>query len=497
MKTKKTLKIIGMFLFLVMTFTMNAQDKYGSDPNTCKTNLSLFNEAAKVGNYAAAYEPWKWCMENCPESSKVLYVLGLKMVESKYDESAGYILPLKGQNIAESATVVKIEGDYYDKSKMNKPEMDKHGTEIDKIYEQRIKYFPDNLGKVYSDWANSLFKRAALEEKNSPQAREAIYDKLRQSFKEDPTGMSVKNLAKYFELFTEKNKDTNPQLVFDTYDDITEAVGGKMDAYSKDLDLITAKEEKGQELTSKEKKQKYAAEVNLTALGQVEGFLDNSLSEIATCERLIPLYSSNFDKYKTDAVWLKRAVSRLNQKECTADPIYPKMVEAYVNADPSSNAYVFYAGILLESNQENKAMEYFNKAISLETDSYKKAKYYYQEALIMKNKGDKSRSRDFCYKALKERPSMGSAYLLIANLYASSANTCGTDELSKRMVYVAAADKARKAKAVDPSITSTANKYIESYMGNGPTTKLIFTEGLKSGTPYNIGCWINETTRIP
>jgi tetratricopeptide (TPR) repeat protein len=495
MKTKKTLMIIGMFLFLGISFSINAQEKYGNDPNKCRTNLSLFNEAAKVGNYSAAYEPWKWCMDNCPESSKVLYALGLKMVESYYDEAAGYITPVKGQKIEEGGSIVKVEGDYFDTSKMNKAEMAKHAIEINKVYDQRIQYFPENLGKVYSDWANTLFKRAQLEKTGD--FKDDIYDKLTKSFKEDPSGMSVKNLAKYFEIFTEKNKDTNPQLVFDTYDEINEAVNGKMDAYSKGLDKINEKADAGQALTSKEKKQKYAAEVNLTALGQVEGYLDNSLSEIATCERLIPLYTENFNKYKTDPVWLKRAVSRLNQKECTADPLYPKMVEAYVNADPSSAAYVFYAGILLESNQDNKAMEYFNKAISLETDNYKKARYYYQEALIMKNKGAKSQSRDLCYKALKERPSMGSAYLLIANLYASSANSCGTDELSKRMVYVAAADKAARAKSVDPSITSTANKYISSYMASAPTKKLVFTEGLKSGTPYKIGCWINETALIP
>jgi hypothetical protein len=34
-------------------------------------------------------------------------------------------------------------------------------------------------------------------------------------------------------------------------------------------------------------------------------------------------------------------------------------------------------------------------------------------------------------------------------------------------------------------------------MASAPTKKLVFTEGLKSGTPYKIGCWINETALIP
>ena len=459
MKTKNTILTIGLVLFLGMTFSINAQDKYGSEPDKCKTNLSIFYEYAKVGNYKPAYDPWKWCIENCPSSSKNLYKYGIKMEEDRYAKST---------TPSEAAKISK---------------------EIDKIYAMRVKYFPDNLGKVYSDWANSLVRRDV--------PKEAVFAKLSDSFKNDPTGMSVKNLGKYFEMFTEKNKDINPQLVFDTYDDITDAVSKKMDKYSKELDALKAKEASGQTLSTKDGKKKYAREVNLKALGQVEGLLDNTLSEVATCERLVPLYKQNFDKNKTDVKWLKRAVSRLNQKGCTDDALYPKMVEAYVNAAPSSDAFVFYAGILMGENRTNEAIDYFNKAINLESDKYKKAKYYYRAALIYKKKGAKSKAREYARKALKERPSMGSAYLLIASLYYSSANSCGTDEFSKRMVYVAAADKARQAKAADPGITSTANRSIKSYMASAPSKKLIFTEGKVSGTAYKIGCWIGETVRIP
>ncbi len=494
MRTKKTVLIISMFLLLGMTISMNAQDKYGSEPDKCKTNLSLFHEAAKMKNYAAAIEPWLWCYDNCPVASKIIYSDGIKMIESKYNAAAGVFMPPKGQKVQTNDDIYKIGRQYFDISNANKAELAKLGKQIEGIYEQRIKYFPDNLGKVYSDWANFLFKKAIVED--SPQ-KDAIFDKLSKSFKADPTGMSVKNLGHYFKVFTVHHKDTNPQKVFDMYDDITEAVGLKMDKYSKELDALTAKETAGKTLTSKEKKKKHAREVNLVALGQVEGLLDNTLSEVATCDRLIPLYKDSFDKHKTDAKWLKRAVSRLNQKGCTEADIYPKMVEAYVNSAPSSDAYVFYAGLLMDRNETNKAVEYFKKAIELEPDAYKKARYYYRIANVFKKRGARSKSREYARLAIKERPSMGHAYLLIASLYAASANTCGTDEISKRMVYVAAADKARRAKAMDPSITSTANKYIKSYMGSAPSKKLIFQEGLKSGTSYKIGCWIGETVRIP
>ena len=479
---------MAMFLFFGATLSINAQDdKYGSDPDKCKMNMSLFHEAVKMKNYDAALEPWQWCFDNTPKASKMIYSDGMKIFVAKYDKAAGLTKTKSGAN------TVKVGKQYFNTSGINKTDLASIAKDIDKIYTQRIKYFPDNLGKVYSDWANFLFKRASVE---SIVLKDDIYDKLGKSFKADPAGMSVKNLGKYFQAFTEHHKDTNPQLVFDTYDDITDAVGKKMDRYSKELDALNKKEESGT-LSSKDARKKRAREVNLIALGQVEGLLDNTLSEVATCERLVPLYKDSFDKNKTDAKWLKRAVSRLNQKGCTDADIYPTMVEAYVNAAPSSDAYVFYAGILMEQNQTNKAVEYFNKAINLESDNYKKAKYYYRVANIFKKKGQRSKAREYARKAIKERPSMGHAYLLISSLYAASANTCGTDEISKRMVYVAAADKARRAKSADPSITSIANKYIKSYMASAPSKKLIFTEGLTSGSPHKVGCWINETVRIP
>ena len=97
---------------------------------------------------------------------------------------------------------------------------------------------------------------------------------------------------------------------------------------------------------------------------------------------------------------------------------------------------------------------------------------------------------------MKNAPTMGKAYLIIASMYASSANSCGTDVVSKRMVYVAAYNKAIKAKSVDPSISRLANKYIRAYSENMPSKKDLFVAGVKAGTPHKIGCWINETVRV-
>ncbi|NNC70442.1 MAG: hypothetical protein HKN90_06435 [Flavobacteriaceae bacterium] len=456
MKRNITNLVLSLVLFLGVS-TAFGQSKYGAEPDKCKTNLSIFYEYAKAKNFDPAYEPWTWVLENCPKASKNIYSRGLQIAEHRYKNATG----------AQKETESQL---------------------IDKVYTMRVEHFPDNLGKVYSDWATSLEERG--------KSNNEVFDKLEKAFKAGPQSMSIKNLAKYFQETTDRNKDTNAQKVFDTYDDAMDAVNLKIDIHSKSADALNAKKESGKTLTKKEARKLKNDGINLRGLGQVEGILDQILGEVATCDRLIPLYNKNFESNKNDPKWLRRAASRLNAKECTEDPIYPKLVEAYVNAEPSADAYIFYAGILEDRGKNNEALEYRNKAVDLETDPYKKANYLYRIALTMRNRS-KSQARAYANRALKVRPSMGKAYILIANLYASSANGCGTDEFTKRMVFVAAANKAAQAKRVDPSLTSKANRYIKSYNASAPSKKLIFTEGKTSGATHKVACWIGETVRIP
>lgn len=444
---KKPFQILVLIVSLLIFEKAFSQDKYGDNPEMCKEKLSEFFEYAKTKDYDYAYQPWLWVFENCPTASKNIYKYGLKIIEDRYNKASG-------------------------EQKTNEAQL------LNKIYEKRIQYFPDNLGKVYSDWA------LLLEAHNA--SKEDIFEKLELAFKTNPAQMSIKNLAKYFQIITDKNKDTNLQLVFDTYDDAMDAVNRKIDYHSKELE-----KESNVESTSAKNHR-----INLRGLGQIESLLDNILSDIASCDKLISLYTKNLETYRTNGKWLRRAASRLNSKECTDNEIYPQLVEAYVNAEPSPEAYIFLASVLQKQGKSSDVTRNINKAIELEKDPYKKADYLYRLARSVKNR-NKSQSRAYARRALRHRPSMGKAYLLIASLYASSANACGTNEFSKKMTFVAAANKARQAKKVDPSMTSLANKYIANYDASAPSKKLVFTEGLKSGAPYTVKCWIGETVKIP
>ena len=450
----RTTKLILTFLF----FIISAPVVIGQASQECNIKYNLYKGDYVAKNFDAAFENWMWCMDNCKSLSVNIYKHGIKIAEDRL-EKAG-----PGEKQAAVDLVMRV-------------------------YNQRIEqdFRNDNLARIYNDIASFKAEQGESED--------VVYEWLEKAFKEDPTSVSPKNIFKYFDIILNRYKDSDTQRVFDTYDEVGEGVELKRKEYSKKIDLINAKDSTA--LSSKDKKNRKTYQAIISNLSLVERGLDSKLAAISTCERLIPFNKKNFEEFKNDPVWLKRAVNRMFNKECTEDPFYDTLVEAYVKAEPSPNASVFYAGILMKKGETNKAMDYFKQAIDQETDSYNKAKYLYKVAQILSKKGRKSEARGYCYQALEHAPTMGQAYLLIGLMYASSANNCGTDVVSKRMVYVAALNKARKAKRVDPSISSQANKLISLFTKNLPTKKDLFVAGVESGSVHKIGCWINETVRVP
>lgn len=445
--------LASLFLFVGIN-EMEAQ----ANQQECTIKYNLFKGDYQSKKFEEAYPNWMYLMDNCPSLSINIYKFGEKLAKERFKNSS---------NKAEAAALVK------------------------RVYEQRLKHYPTkNPAKVHSDYASFLLKENLASDNE-------VFALLEKAYNVDPTSMGVKNVYRYFQGVTDRNKDSNPQKVFDTYDDVLEAVGKKLQSYSKKLKPLLDKQEAGQELDKKEKRNLRAYSVNSKALGLVEGGLDAIIVELSTCERLIPLYTRDFESKKNDGVWLKRAVSRMYNKECTEDPLYEKLVEALVKANPSPETSVFYAGILYKRGKINEAMTYYQQAVDQEPDAYKKANNLYKIAQLFSKKGQKSKARNYANQALKNNPNLGKAYLLIAGMYASSANQCGNDEFEKRMVYVAALNKARRASKVDPSITSTANKYIKNYKSQMPSKKLIFTKGIQSGSAHKVGCWIGETVKVP
>jgi tetratricopeptide (TPR) repeat protein len=436
------------FLLVAMLFTTTVETNAQDASRECTIKYNLFKGDFQSKKFEDAYINWIFLMDNCKDLSVNIYKFGATLSE----------------------------------------EVRKDPILAKRVYDQRLQYFPtENPAKVHSDYATYLFE-------NKLASDDTVFKILEKGYAIDPTKMGVKNLYIYFQGVTDRNKDTNPQKVFDTYDDVLENVNIKLAGYAKKLIKYS---DSTKVLDKRDKQLKRAYTINSKALGTVEGGLDAIISEIATCERLIPLYERDFEENKSNAVWLKRSVSRMFNKGCQQEPLFEVLVRAFAEASPSPEAYAFLANVLENNDDSTGANAMRLKSFELETDPLKKAKYKLKFAQAAKDRGQLSKARSLAREALKFNPRSGRAYLFIATLYQGSVNDCGANLFEKRMVYVAALNMAERAAAVDPSISSRARKYINIYAQNVPSKKDIFNATAVPGAKFTIKCWIGVTVRIP
>ncbi|WP_343487994.1 hypothetical protein [Allomuricauda sp. d1] len=453
---KKKLYLTMMAVLMAVGFGMSQ----AQNPE-CMTNLSIYAEHAKVKNYDAAYEPWKMVYENCPDINKANFSYGERILKHKIKNSSG-------------------------------ADKDGHVQDLLKLYDDSRKYFP----KKYPVAVVTIDK-VELKRENNMISDEEIYNSLKKAYDEDKE--NFKNPRALYLLFSSLvdlhsagKKDL--QDVFDGYDDVTEKIEEENEKLTDAISKLLPKDSTGT-ITTKEKKKLKAYSTNSESYGKISGSIDSKLGALADCDNLIPLYQKSFDSKKGDIKWVKRAVGRMFSKECTDDPLFRQLFEAQLALEPSASAYL-YGGTLKQKAGDNKgAIADFNKAVELETNPKKKSDILYKIATTVR-RSSKSQARNYANKAINANSANGKAYLLIANLYATSANDCGSTAFEKRAIYWKAASMARKAAQVDPSLTSRANQSAASYAAKAPTKEMIFSSG-KAGQTITFNCWVGGSVKVP
>lgn len=449
---KKKITLLAL-LFIGLNFGFAQQDE------EAMTKLSIFHEYVKAKNFDAAYEPWMDVRKKAPKFNNAIYVDGEKILNHKIDNSSGdekvaFIndLVLLWEERGEHFTSKTPKGEYLAKSCQllydNRKDMNKTDEELYECFDKAYHYDKD-------------------------------------------TFTNPKSLYTYFSLMVDLyDAGKKPAAdLFNKYDDIAEKVEEEVGNYSEKLNKLIEKEEAGTTLTNKEKQYQNFYESYLKAYDQITSGINEKLGTRANCENLIPLYQKGFEENKTNALWLQRAAGKMSEKECTDDPLFFKLVNAYHELSPSANS-AYYLGILKDKEgKSNEAIEFYKQAISLETDNFKQAKLNNRIGLKLKVKGSYGEARNFFRQALRLNPSDKSPHLSIASMYASSANNCGDTQFNKRAVYWLAAEEARKA-------GGSGAQSVERYMALAPSKADIFSCAC-SGQVIKIGCWIGATVTVP
>ncbi len=442
MKIKSILLIILLFGFTANTvFSQTADSKYGKDTLKCKQQLSLYSSFVQQKSYKDALPAWRWVFANCPKASKNIYIHGVRIYKS----------------------LIKNEKD--------KAVKQKYVDTLLMIYDKRIKYFKQE-GLVDGRKGVDIYR-----------------------YRKDSIDLAYNYLNKSYELRKEKTEAA--VLVYYLTASVKMMKKGKLKkedvvtVYSNASDAIDvqiAKEKAGKNRAKKIEKYNKAKE-------NIEKIFANSGA--ANCEILTNLFDKKYDENKENTDYLNKVVKLLNKSKCTDSDLFFKVSEQLNKLQPSALSAYSLARMFVKKGQSSKAANYYNQAIKLQEDAETKAQYYYELAALTGTKlGNPSSARSYALKAAELKPKWGAPYILIANLYAASSNKIGENKFEHQAAFWAAVDKLQKAKAVDPTCATEANKYIGKYSANFPGKEDAFFYNVIDGSTYKVKPWISETTKV-
>ena len=454
-------KILG-FLFLLIISLNSFSQANEEDINA----LSIFSEYVKAKNYDAAFQPWMELRQRNPKFNSAIYVYGerilkYKILNSSSDEKTSFI------------------------------------NDLLKLWQEKREHFPNKtpLGDILAKSAQLQYDyKVDLGLTSSD-----IYLNFDRAYNEDLSSFNnPKNLYTYFKLLVQlyDNDLKSAEDLFTKYDEISEKVEKEIKNYTNKVNKFVTNSD--QEITISNKDQRRVKSYNsfLKAYDQITKGMEKDLGDRGNCDNLIPLYENNFESNQNDGKWLNRAMNRLYNKECDGSQLFVKIVQKKNELQPNASTAYYLGTIKDKEGNSAEALKYYNQAIELETDSYEKAKILFRIATNFRKNGLFSKARSYYTQALSFNPSMGRSYLAIAQMYASSAKNCGSDNFSQRAVYWLASKEAMKASRVDGTLKSAAVKSSKNYEAKAPQKSEIFSSG-REGEVIKISCWINRSVKVP
>ncbi len=448
MKTKVLLPLISLFIVFT-SVSLSAQDteakkipKYGNDSITCITNISLYKESYKqwkASKYKSDYvqdaiAPWSYILRNCPRSYKSVYLDGVKMMGWRINKA----------------------GDEETKQKMIDTLM--------LVYDTRITYFGQQ-GFVLGRKGVDLYKYR-------PEAFEEIYNILNKAI-ELEGDKTYPDVLVFFMRATRKMIEEGKapeETIFENYEKCSGII-----SYN-----IEINKDKPRQLSNWE---------------NVRGNIEVTFEPYATCEALIKIYGKKFNETPDNAELLKKIIRSLDKKKCKDAPLYFEATVTLYEIEPSPESAFLIGRMLFQKEEYGKAIEYLVEGDKLE-DEEDKANSYLILASAFKQLNNNTASRKYALKAASLMSGNGQPYIIIGDLYAESAKSCGNNELTKKVAYWAAVDKYYKAKRVDPESTEIANARIATFSAYFPSAETIFFYNLNEGDDYIVECWINEKTKV-
>ncbi len=432
--------INAVILLITVSLSTIAQENkevnYGENPDQCKNNLTIMQTYYKQKAYEDAARSYNKCLVGCPASSKNIYIVGERIMKH-----------------------------YIKKNKENKELKSKYIDSLLTIYDLRMRYFP----------GDEKSQMKILEAKGKALAQYRINDSMEEAYQLLDSAVNFTfpktktRTAKLF-MYVTKNMAINNKLT------CSEVIENYLKI--ENIQINNSKKKSYENL--KKKSLEYA-------------------SKCLNCDSLDSFYVTNFDIRQNDTNWLDAGIRLLyDKKKCTSSKILVKMMEKRFETSPAAKTAIVLANYFGSKEQNDKALNYFDKALLMQKDSSKLTKYLIKKAKFQNKIGNYSGARSTANQALDLDPKKAEACIVIGNAISYGASNCNELKFGGPEVFWVAVDYYNKAASIaeDPELKAKALKKAAKNSSYFPREQDIFLKTLNVGDSYKVGCWVNASTTI-
>lgn len=419
----------------------------GEDSLQCARNIGLYTKCIRAWDFQGAYSPWMYVFRNAPLSGTGIYTDGTKILHA-------------------------LIADTKDEAQKRK-----YFNELMDVYDKRIEHL-DTLNALSAD---SMTAGRILREKAHDYVLFA------------GTEMDIDKAYDMINGAMEAEEETEPEYFL--LQDLVNISAQKLkndDTHKEQFiwDYLTASDRMarlGKAAGEKERQQIKIAKDNIDARFVGSG--------VANCENIQAVYGAGIERNRNNLEYLKRAIFAMQRLRCTSEDAYYAACEAAHAMEPTAATALGCAYMYYRKDSIDQCLHFFDESVRLEKDTLKKADNCYNAAVALYSRKQLSKAREYADRALSFNGKYGKAYLLIAQMYASSPNWSDEATLNK-CTYYAVIDKLQLAKSADPGLSEEVQKLTATYAALTPKEEDLFFLGLKKGNVVSIGGWINEKTTI-
>ncbi len=477
---KKLFLLSLLMLACLSGFSQICDTKYGAtedDSLQCVSHISMFRIHYQGDNHADAYNEWRKVVEMCPCSWSGIFSYSHKMLSALIKEE---------QDSVRRELLIDTLLWTFDNRHLYFPKTFTEGSGLALKAVTQLQYKRVKGLEGYQNLL-ALFGKAIDMEQESTQPN--IWD----------------TYFKVAENITKATKDTT--IIIEAYERATTyielGINQKLAANDKHipnfLNLDTAKLNGQISENDYQKRllqlQQDTARNNkfVNVYKKVINNIEIAFTPYAPCNVLEKVYAAKMET-PLELNAYKKMLHTLNKSGCLNNDVYINLLGIVHAAEPSAQTAYFMGIFSLSQGKTDTAITFFNEAIAMYDVNEQKAQAYYRIGLANYLLNKYSDARKAAREALKLKPDLGVAYMLIGDLYAASGSQCSGETECPLAFMWAAADKYGQALKADPSLSEQIKEKRSKLQFPSGDDK--FVRGLNPGDSYKVGCWIQETTTV-